>query len=65
MKWTVYLSGEIHTDWRDQIIAAAEKLELPIEFCSAVTQHEASDAAGDGGQGRLGAPVPISRQKNT
>jgi YtoQ family protein len=47
MKWTVYLSGEIHTDWRDQIIAAAEKLELPIEFCSAVTQHEASDAAGD------------------
>ena len=47
MKWTVYLSGEIHTDWRDQIIAAVEQLELPIEFCSAVTQHEASDAAGD------------------
>jgi hypothetical protein len=36
MKWTVYLSGEIHTDWRDQITAAAEKLELPIEFCSAL-----------------------------
>lgn len=47
MKWTVYLSGEIHTDWRDQIIAAAKQLELPIEFCSAVTQHDASDAAGD------------------
>ena len=47
MQWTVYLSGEIHTDWRDQIQAGAEKLGLPIEFCSAVTDHEASDAAGD------------------
>ena len=47
MKWTVYLSGEIHTDWRKEVITAAEKLELPIEFFSAVTEHEASDAAGD------------------
>lgn len=47
MKWRVYLSGEIHTDWRDQIMAAAQRLELPIEFFSAVTDHQASDAAGD------------------
>ncbi len=47
MIWEVYLSGEIHTDWRDQIIAGAGKLELPIEFTSAVTDHDASDAAGD------------------
>jgi YtoQ family protein len=47
MKWTVYLSGEIHTDWREQIMVAVEKLQLPIEFCSAVTDHQASDAAGD------------------
>ena len=47
MIWNVYLSGEIHTDWRQQIISACEELKLPVEFCSAVTDHEASDAAGD------------------
>lgn len=47
MQWTVYLSGEIHTDWRRQIIAGARENNLPIEFTSAVTDHEASDAAGD------------------
>lgn len=47
MKWTVYLSGEIHTDWREQIIDGAGKHGLPVLFTSAVTNHEASDAAGD------------------
>ena len=47
MNWTVYLSGEIHTDWRDQIKQGSESLQLPVSFTSAVTNHEASDAAGD------------------
>jgi len=47
MNWTVYLSGEIHTDWRDQIMQGAEASKLPVVFTSAVTNHEASDAAGD------------------
>ena len=47
MHWTVYLSGEIHTDWRQQIKKACEDLDLPVSFCSAVTDHDASDAAGD------------------
>ena len=47
MTWNVYLSGEIHTDWREKIIAGAARLELPVNFTSAVTDHEASDAAGD------------------
>ena len=47
MNWTVYLSGEIHTDWRQQIIDGAAKEQLPVSFTSAVTDHEASDAAGD------------------
>ena len=47
MNWIVYLSGEIHTDWREQIIKGAESRCLPVEFTSAVTDHEASDAAGD------------------
>ena len=47
MKLTVYLSGEIHTDWRKQIEDGCNTLDLPIVFTSAVTNHEASDAAGD------------------
>ena len=47
MNWTVYLSGEIHTDWRNQIKQGSESSGLPITFTSAVTNHEASDAAGD------------------
>lgn len=40
----VYLSGEIHTDWRDQITAGAEG--LGITFTSPVTDHAASDDCG-------------------
>ncbi len=47
MQLSVYLSGEIHTDWRDQIIRGCEEHGLDVEFTSAVTKHEASDAAGD------------------
>ena len=46
-KWIVYLSGEIHTDWRQQIMQGAKDNDLPVKFASAVTVHEASDAAGD------------------
>ncbi|MBR9826919.1 MAG: YtoQ family protein, partial [Alphaproteobacteria bacterium] len=44
--WTVYLSGEIHTDWRERIMAAAEAEELPVEFVSPVTVHADSDDCG-------------------
>ena len=47
MSLTVYLSGEIHTNWRDEIIKGADDNNLNITFTSAVTDHEASDAAGD------------------
>ena len=40
----VYLSGEIHTDWREQIIAGAEGLD--VEFSAPVTDHDASDDCG-------------------
>ena len=45
--WNIYLSGEIHTDWREQIINRCAILKLPVNFTSACTNHEASDAAGD------------------
>lgn len=40
----VYLSGEIHTDWRDQIIAGATGLN--VSFSAPVTDHDASDDCG-------------------
>ena len=40
----IYLSGEIHTDWRDQIIAACGDLNL--SFDGPVTDHAASDDCG-------------------
>ncbi len=40
----VYLSGEIHTDWREQIIDGAK--ELNVSFDSPVTDHAASDDCG-------------------
>lgn len=44
MTLTVYLSGEIHTDWRDQIIDGAR--DLDVRFDSPVTDHGASDDCG-------------------
>lgn len=40
----VYLSGEIHTDWRDEIEAACSGLE--VSFSAPVTDHAASDDCG-------------------
>ena len=40
----VYLSGEIHTDWREQIVEGAAGLD--VEFTAPVTDHDASDDCG-------------------
>ena len=45
-QWQVYLSGEIHTDWRQRIAEGAAEMNLPTEFTSAVTVHEDSDDCG-------------------
>ena len=42
----VYLSGEIHTNWREEIINLCKKENLPINFSSPITNHEASDNCG-------------------
>lgn len=47
MKYSIYLSGEIHTSWREEIILGCKNIGLEIEFTSAVTNHEESDSAGD------------------
>ena len=44
--WRVYLSGEIHTDWRDRIEAGVRSESLPVELTAPVTDHAASDDCG-------------------
>lgn len=46
MKWTVYLSGEIHTNWREEIIKNCKNLKLPIKFTQPLTDHKLSDHCG-------------------
>lgn len=46
--WHVYLSGEIHSDWREQIEAGTREAALPAVFSAPVTDHAASDDAGTG-----------------
>ncbi len=42
----VYLSGEIHTGWRDEIEAGARAAGLDVAFSAPVTDHAASDDCG-------------------
>ncbi len=44
MQFKVYLSGEIHTGWRDEIISGAAG--LPVVFTAPVTDHDVSDDCG-------------------
>ncbi|UWQ96042.1 YtoQ family protein [Rhodobacteraceae bacterium M385] len=44
MALKVYLSGEIHTDWRERIVTGAEGLD--VTFSGPVTDHGASDDCG-------------------
>jgi len=46
MKWKVYLSGEIHSDWRIEVRTLAEKAKLNINFLEPETDHSLSDNMG-------------------
>jgi YtoQ family protein len=46
MSYTIYLSGEIHTDWREQIQQGIKQYNLDIEILSPITDHDASDNIG-------------------
>jgi len=46
MSYTIYLSGEIHTNWRDQIQQGITDNQLDIETLTPITDHEKSDNIG-------------------
>lgn len=47
MKLTVYLSGEIHTGWREEIARGVKDAGLDVELTGPNTNHGASDDCGD------------------
>lgn len=46
MTWSVYLAGEIHSDWRTELINEINSRNLPILFTGPVTNHANSDDCG-------------------
>ncbi|MCF3943279.1 YtoQ family protein [Oceanobacillus alkalisoli] len=47
MELTVYLAGEIHSDWREQLKTKAEEKNLPLNFVGPQTNHDLSDDIGE------------------
>ena len=44
--WNIYLSGEIHSDWRERIAEGVREAGLPVSLLAPVTDHAASDDVG-------------------
>jgi len=47
MSYTIYLSGEIHSDWREQISQGILQAGLDIEVLTPITDHDDSDNVGE------------------
>lgn len=47
MRLTVYLAGEIHSSWREEIKQKAAALKFPIDFVGPMEDHDRSDHIGE------------------
>ncbi len=47
MELSVYLAGEIHSSWRDEIKQKAAALRLPVTFYGPMEDHDRSDNIGE------------------
>jgi YtoQ family protein len=47
MRLTVYLAGEIHSSWREEIKQKSAALKLPIDFVGPMEDHDRSDNIGE------------------
>lgn len=47
MNLTVYLAGQIHNDWREDLKKKAEEKGLPLTFVGPQTNHDRSDNVGE------------------
>ena len=44
---TIYLAGEVHSDWREQLRERVRALDLPVEFVAPQEEHDRSDSVGE------------------
>jgi YtoQ family protein len=54
---TVYLAGQIHDNWREQLKNKAEGLKLPIHFVGPMENHDRSDMIGENIIGKQPSPI--------
>lgn len=47
MRITVYLAGEIHSSWREEVKLKVSALNLPIDFVGPMEDHDRSDNIGE------------------
>ncbi|MEK4761061.1 YtoQ family protein [Viridibacillus sp. FSL E2-0187] len=47
MELTVYLAGEIHSNWRQELKGKAEVLGIPLNFVGPMENHDRSDFIGE------------------
>lgn len=47
MHLTVYLAGQIHDNWREELKEKAAELDLPITFVGPMENHDRSDNIGE------------------
>src|SRR5690625_1579930 len=47
MNITVYLTGEIHSNWREELQEKAQDKKLPLTFVAPQTDHDRSDGIGE------------------
>ena len=47
MELTVYLAGQIHDNWRDEVAQKAKERKLPLTFVGPQTNHDRSDDIGE------------------
>ena len=46
MEFTVYLAGQIHDNWREEVVSKAREKKLPLKFVGPQTNHDRSDDIG-------------------
>ncbi|MCA0986396.1 YtoQ family protein [Guptibacillus algicola] len=47
MELTVYLAGQIHDNWRDELKVKSKEMDLPISFVGPMENHDRSDNIGE------------------
>jgi len=47
VSYTVYLAGEIHSNWREEVKTRVSELNLPVTFVGPMENHDRSDQIGE------------------